>query len=97
MYTIEFDGSLKLNDQADAIVTPQDNPNGSMVIVHVNAPSGADCNGDGCTDFADFARAVLRWSDSPAELPPVIPPPGPILNMRDLAIWAQHWLEGCGH
>jgi hypothetical protein len=97
MYTIKFDGSLRLNDQADAIVTPQDNLNGSMAVVHVNAPSGADCDGDGCTDFADFARAVLHYPQGLDDLPPVNPPPGPILNMWDLAIWAQHWLDGCDH
>lgn len=59
MYTIEFDGSLRLNDQPGAVVTPHDNLNGSVAIVSVNAMTGADCNGDGCTNFADFARAVL--------------------------------------
>jgi len=92
--TIELDGSIRLNEQPGAVVTPHDNLSGSMGIVQVNAGSGADCNGDGCTNFADFANAALQWSD-PSEPSPEPSVPGPILNMLDLAVWAQHWLAGC--
>lgn len=94
MCMIEFDGSVRLNEQPDAVVTPQDNVNGFIGIVHVNARSGADCNGDGCTNFADFANAILKWS-GPSQPPGEPSAPGPILNMLDLAVWAQHWLAGC--
>ncbi|MHC4740373.1 MAG: metallophosphoesterase family protein [Planctomycetota bacterium] len=95
MYIIEFDGSVKLNEQPGAVVTPEDNMNGSIGIVQVNAVSGADCNGDGCTNFADFAGAVLQWPGYPFEPPAEPSVPGPILNMLDLAVWVEHWLTGC--
>jgi len=91
MYTIEFHGSVRLNEQPSAVVTPQDNLYGAIGIVHVNAPTGADCNGDGCTDFQDFARAVLDWP----QVAPETPPAGLILTMPDLALWVQNWLTGC--
>ncbi|MBL7154647.1 MAG: metallophosphoesterase [Phycisphaerae bacterium] len=95
MSTIEFDGSVRINEQPGAVVTPRNNLHGSMAIVQVNALSGADCNGDGCTNFTDFADAVLRWSVGPSEAPAEPLPPGRMLNMIDLAAWAEHWLEGC--
>jgi len=94
MYTIEFDGSLRLNEQAGAVVTPQDNLNGSVAIVSVKAMTGADCNGDGCTNFADFANAARPRAQSLPDQPPGSAP-GAILNMADLARWAGYWLTGC--
>lgn len=95
---IEFDGSVRINEQAGAVVTPQDNLTGCVAIVRVNAVTRADFNGDCCVNFRDFAYVALQWLQSPGEPSADIAPPPDgdgIVNMQDLAVLVEHWLDGC--
>jgi len=96
---IEFDGSVRINEQPSAIVTPLDNLVGCIAIVHVNAMScGGDFNQDGCINFKDFTYLAMQWLSGPgepsADIAP-LPNGDGIVDIQDLAVFVEHWLEGC--
>lgn len=94
---IEFDGSVRLNEQEDAVITPQDNLNGSIAVVHVYA-CYADIDGDGNVTFKDFGYLASQWSGSPgepsADIAP-LPDGDSIVNEKDLAAFVERWLDIC--
>lgn len=98
MSRIEFDGSVRINEQASAVVTPQDNSAGCFAIVRVNTTTAGDLDGDECVNFRDFAYLALQWHDGSGGLSGDIAPPpdgdGKV-DAQDLAILVEHWLEGC--
>ena len=94
---IEFDGSVRINEQPDAVVTPQDNLNGSIAVVHV-ATCYADIDGDGNVTFKDFGYLASQWLGSPgvpsADIAP-LPDGDSIVNEQDLTVLVERWLKRC--
>jgi hypothetical protein len=94
---IEFDGSVKINEQADAVVTPQDNPNGCIAVVRIST-CYADIDGDSNVTFKDFGYLASQWLSSPnepsADIAP-LPDGDGIVNEQDLAAFVERWLKRC--
>jgi hypothetical protein len=94
---IEFDGSVRLNEQADAVITPQDNLNGSIAVVHVSA-CYSDIDGDGNVTFKDFGYLASQWRSSPgkpsADIAP-LPDGDGVVNEKDLTAFVERWLDIC--
>jgi hypothetical protein len=94
---IEFYGSVRINELADAVVTPQDNLNGSIAVVCVST-CRADIDGDGNVAFTDFGYLASQWLSSPgepsADIAP-LPEGDGTVNELDLAAFVERWLRRC--
>jgi hypothetical protein len=66
-----------------------------LSIVYAKKCGGADLDGGGDVDFGDFGIMGSQWLDVPGSPSADIAPETPdgMVNMLDLGVLAEHWLE----